>query len=86
MEPVYSKNNIPQDQIWESFRKKVPTNATRMEGPFFVATSEGQLHCEDGWLCIDARGYPYPVAADEFELIYEPCEPKKERFWRRKKG
>lgn len=28
----------------------------------------------DGYLCFDARGYPYPVAADEFALIYEPTE------------
>lgn len=34
----------------------------------------GPLHCADGWLAIDARGYPYPIAADEQALIYEPVE------------
>jgi hypothetical protein len=24
----------------------------------------------DGWLAIDARGYPYPIAADEQSQIY----------------
>ena len=52
------------------YLKRVPTRAFRMDGPFVVDTSEGQLRCEDGWLCIDARGYPYPVDAAEFELIY----------------
>jgi hypothetical protein len=56
------------------YQKKVPTCAHRVEGPFVVATSEGPLSCADGYLCIDARGYPYPVAADEFDLIYAGSE------------
>lgn len=56
---------------WEVFRKKVPTRAIRMDGPFVVETSEGPLRCADGWVAVDARGYPYPIAAEEFELIYE---------------
>lgn len=55
------------------FRKTSLTKAIRMSGPFTVETSEGPLRCADGWLCFDARGYPYPVAADEFDLIYEPA-------------
>src|SRR6266487_4296986 len=56
---------------WPLYRKKVLTRALRVQGPFMVNTSEGPLRCEDGWLAVDARGYPYPIAADEFELIYE---------------
>jgi len=56
----------------ESYQKKVPTLAVRVEGPFKVHTSEGIMTCEDGYLCRDARGYPYPVAKDEFDLIYRP--------------
>jgi len=67
---AYSRHNMPSGE-WRAFRKKVLTKALRMPGPFSVETSEGTLDCEDGWLCIDARGYPYPVAADEFALIYE---------------
>lgn len=59
---------------WPVFRKVALTRAVRIEGPFIVETSEGPLHCEDGWLAVDARGYPYPIAAGEFEMIYEPVE------------
>ncbi len=68
---VFSTSNIPKEG-WSSFRKKVFTSAIRITGPFTVETSEGPLTCHDGWLCLDARGYPYPVAAEEFKLIYEP--------------
>lgn len=55
----------------KSYRKKVSTKAIRIDGPFKVYTSEGIMTCEDGYLCLDARGYPYPVASDEFDLIYK---------------
>ena len=66
----FSRDNAPEDG-WLIFRKRVTTRAIRIDGPFEVETSEGTLTCKDGWLCMDARGYPYPVANDEFELIYE---------------
>ena len=73
-EQTFSKKNLPENAEWYEFRKKVPTRMTRIDGPFTVETSEGPLHCEDGWLAVDARGYPYPIAADEQKLIYEPVE------------
>lgn len=76
--PVYSVESLGLDGMdpgtWDEFRKKVTTRAVRVHGPFTVETSEGPLHCEDGWLAVDARGYPYPIAAGEFELIYERVE------------
>lgn len=60
-----------QSDGFEFYRKTSLTACRRIEGPFEVETSEGNLTCQDGYLCIDARGYPYPVAADEHELIYE---------------
>lgn len=54
----------------KAYRKKVSTLAVKVDGPFKVHTSEGVLECADGYLCKDARGYPYPVATDEFNLIY----------------
>ncbi len=70
----FSKDNLPSDpSTWDLWRKKVLTKATRINGPFVVRTSEGPLECKDGWLCVDARGYPYPVADNEFRLIYEPA-------------
>lgn len=71
--PVFSVNDLPHNAHWEIFRKKVNTHMTRIHGPFVVETSEGPLRCEDGWLAIDARGYPYPIADSEKELIYEPA-------------
>ncbi len=68
----FTKDNLPvPDSGWRCYRKKVTTMAIRIDGPFVVETSEGDLRCEDGYLGIDARGYPYPIAADEFALIYE---------------
>jgi hypothetical protein len=53
----------------------------RIEGPFNVATSEGPLHCEDGYLAVDARGYPYPLHVDEHALIYEHADSQGDRSW-----
>jgi hypothetical protein len=76
--PEHISINFAADVIaWElvdEYRKTVPIKAIRMDGPFTVETSEGQLACQDGWLCQDSRGYPYPVAATEFANIYEPVE------------
>lgn len=75
--PVYSRENIGEVGIgpaWREYRKHATTWAMRIEGPFEVETSEGNLRCEDGYLAVDARGYPYPIAADEFALIYTPKE------------
>ncbi len=70
----YSKDNFAdklQHAKWKTYKKKVNTKAVRMLGPFEVLTSEGTLSCKDGYLATDARGYPYPIATDEFELIYD---------------
>ena len=64
------KNNIPLGD-WAQYRKKTLTKSRRMPGSFKIKTREGELVCEDGYICIDAHGYPYPVAKEEFEQIYE---------------
>lgn len=66
---TFGPGNMP-DGDWAVYRKVVPTRAIRIDGPFVVETSEGPLRCADGYLAVDARGYPYPIAADEFDLIY----------------
>ena len=53
------------------YHKKHLTQATRIEGPFEVETTEGELVCQDGYLAVDSRGYPYPIDKEEFEAIYE---------------
>lgn len=64
-------------ETWREWQKKVATRAIRVSGPFRVMTSESENEpflCEDGYLAVDARGYPYAIAADEFALIYAPKE------------
>jgi len=62
---------VGPDLAWQWFRKVAETKMVRIDGPFVVETSEGPLRCQDGWLAVDMRGYPYPIAADEQALIYE---------------
>jgi hypothetical protein len=70
-ETIEAFKDILGGDFFKTFRKKLFTKAVRVKGPFAVETSECQVVCEDGWLAIDARGYPYPIAVDEFDLIYE---------------
>jgi hypothetical protein len=73
-EQVFDLGNLPSDpRSWPLYRKTALTHAIRISGSFTVQTSEGPLHCADGFLAIDARGYPYPIAAGEMELIYVPA-------------
>jgi hypothetical protein len=82
MVPLYSKTDLPADfeapggNGWAQFRKTSLTRALRIDGPFRVETSESEnepFYCEDGWLALDARGYPYAIADEEFRVIYEPA-------------
>ena len=71
---VFSASALPSDPTsWPVYRKTALTRALKIDGPFTVQTSEGPLTCSDGYLAVDARGYPYPIAADEFALIYQPA-------------
>jgi hypothetical protein len=74
MTVIYDKEtvaNIPEER-WQHFRKTAITKMIRIEEPFSVQTSEGLLTCQNGWLAMDARGYPYPIAVEEQAQIYEP--------------
>lgn len=74
--PLFSKENLPVTE-WQLFQKKSQTRAVRIDGPFRVETSETENEpflCQDGWLALDARGYPYAIADDEFQMIYQPVE------------
>lgn len=68
---TFRKGELPDTLSFSLYQKKVKTQAAKIDGPFTVETREGPLTCKDGYLCLDTRGYPYPVAADEFALIYE---------------
>jgi hypothetical protein len=69
----FSRERLPAAADFDQYRKRTLTKAVRIDGPFEVETREGRLVCEDGYLAIDAHGWPYPIAAQEFEAIYEPA-------------
>jgi hypothetical protein len=50
----------------------------RIIGPFSVATQQGILSCPDGYLAVDAAGWPFPISQDEFESLYEAAEEENE--------
>lgn len=58
---------------WPVFKKTARTRAVRVEGPFSVVTvhQDEPIVCADGWLAVDAQGFPYPLADAEFRAIYE---------------
>lgn len=64
----FTRDNIPSHM--NEWQKRVTTKAVRIQGPFEVETREGTLRCPDGYLAVDTGGWPYPIAADEFERIY----------------
>lgn len=68
-EQVFRSGDQPEGD-WQQYIKVVPTSMIKVDGPFTVETSEGPLHCQDGYLAKDARGYFYPIATDEQKLIY----------------
>ena len=60
---------------WRWYRKKSLTTALRIIGPFEVETiHKGNVVCQDGYLAVDSQGYPYSIAKDEFDKIYELWE------------
>lgn len=78
--PTFNAKQLPgEPATWPAFRKVPLTHALRIDGPFRVETSESEnepFYCEDGYLAIDSRGYPYAIAADEFEAIYAAAAPQ----------
>jgi hypothetical protein len=74
--PTFTRDDLDSSAFGTpgEYRKTATTRAWRVLGPFRVQTREGLMSCEDGWLAVDAHGNPYPIAADEFDRIYEPVE------------
>jgi len=56
---------------WAPYLNTNATFARRMEGPFVTYDGVDYLRCEDGYLCMDERGFPYPVGATRFEESYK---------------
>lgn len=54
------------------YRKREPTRAIRISGPFTCETIDGNfVSCEDGYLAFDGEGHPYPIAKSIFEGGFE---------------
>ncbi len=53
------------------YKRKGNTKMTKIDGPFEVETLHGVVVCADGYLAVDSGGWPYPIAAAEFERIYQ---------------
>lgn len=60
----------------KAFHRTTPVHAVRISGPFKVTTLEGVMHCFDGWLAIDPKGNPYPIADDVFRATYQEVTPQ----------
>lgn len=73
MTDIFVKTNLPADDDprWGIYRKRTLTKAMRIDESFDVLTFEGYVHCQNGWLAVDSRGYPYPIDHEEFDAIYE---------------
>ena len=66
----FDRSNLPNEALFQEYRKIYTTKAVRVTGPFTVVTREGVITCQDGYLAVDSGGWPYPIAADEFDRIY----------------
>jgi hypothetical protein len=81
LEQRFNRDNLPADG-WANYRKVASTPMVRIDGSFLVVTREGQIFCDDGWLALDAHGWPYPIAADEHAAVYVPADhPKLGSAW-----
>ena len=70
--PVFTQENVgPLHGQFKICRKKTFTSIMRVNGPFVCLTREGLIDCEDGYLAIDADGFPYPIAKGIFDKTYE---------------
>ena len=81
--PCYSRENMPEgfDENADEFRKTTTIKAVKIAGPFAVQVDGdpgNTISIEDGYLALDSRGYPYPIATAEFEGIYAEVGSKNE--------
>lgn len=73
--PVWEHGELPQFG-WKWFR---PARAQRMApigGPCTVVTAGGPIRLRKGWrgwLALDSRGYPYPIATPDHQRDYTPA-------------
>lgn len=72
----YDRDTLPEHG-WGSYRKKTVTRMTPIDGPCVIETQEGDYFLPEGWdgfLALDAEGWPYPLVASVHQRSYEPVE------------
>jgi hypothetical protein len=71
---IFDRSNVAESGEFEEFVRIGTVKARRMTGPFTCVTLHGVTTCDDGWLAVDSGGWPYPIAAAEFDRIYKPVD------------
>ena len=76
-EPIFSQADGPALARAPAYTKRPnQIHLKRIDGPFFVDTHEGRMHCDDGYVAHDPMtGHVWAVCADYAELHYEPISP-----------
>lgn len=67
-------DNIEKFGPFHRYRKVALTRATPAKGPFICITLEGPIEVDsefDGFVAVDAQGFPYPIAAEVMRSTYE---------------
>lgn len=77
--PIVDKDNMHEVAQklggWKYHRKKVATRLVELDNDVTIVTKHGGVQAKRGdFLAEDAMGFPYPVAADEKDRIYEEVE------------
>ena len=67
----FTKDELPAAEEFAEYRKTATTKLARIDGQFEVETREGTLTCEDGYVALDADGWPYPIEASVLARTYE---------------
>lgn len=77
----YTRDHLANVPIWPKYRERgypmrPVISACRIDRPFAVETFDGLKRCADGYLCVDAMGFPIAVDKVRFERVYESVERK----------
>jgi len=70
---TFTKDDMPGSG-WRAWRKVATTYMLKINEPFSVDTSEGEMSCDDGWLALDSQGNPYPIDSKVQSISYELAE------------
>lgn len=73
---TFDRYTLPKDG-WKRYRQRGTRWMFPASGPLTVITREGSYSLGEEWsgfIAVDARGYPYPIAGDEHEITYEAVD------------